>query len=613
MHLPVVVHQRDTGLCGKLRRPGAHRCDNEQSPHLSVKPIGPFYRTRTFCALQTIRRSHIAYNGSVAGAGPVEPAVQPVDLFLSYNRLDHDVVDAFCAQLRARGIHAFLDRDSLTPGLPWPQALESALISARAVAVFLGPHGLGGWQRREMSFALDLQVAAEKAARTYPVIPVLLKGADPAPSFLMVNTAIDLRSDQSIDLLLKTLGGAPPLALSPAQAANIRPYVGLHAFREEDSGFFFGRDTFVDRLFEAVKHHRVVAAVGPSGCGKSSVVFAGLLPRLRRQRPPNRTWEIASFTPGVYPWRRLADALVPLIEPDASEVERIARAGDLERALTGRAGALVSTVDRIQKISGGSDRLLLVVDQFEEIFTLTPAADRAAFLEVLLQAVNGAPLSIVLTLRADFYGRALESSRTLSDFLGRATVPIGPLLPAELKQAIEAPVLKAGGRFEPGLVDLIAEDVLSQPGQLPLLEYALAELWSRCSTPLARPAPPWLSRSMPIAGPANWPAPSRSGPSPCSPRWMRMARNRPANSSDGWSTLPGAGKTAAIRGGAPAGLKSAPTSGPWRRSSPGPTTACSSSPTMPVPTTIPSRSPTRPSFNTGPVCGSGSRKTAPQS
>ena len=407
--------------------------------------------------------------------------MQPVDVFLSYNRLDHDDVDAFCAQLRARGIHAFLDRDSLTPGLPWPQALESALISARAVAVFLGPNGLGGWQQREMWFALDLQEAARKAARIYPVIPVLLKGADPAPSFLMTNTAIDLRSGESIDLLLKMLGGAAPVGLSPAQAANLRPYVGLHAFREEDSGFFFGRDTFVDRLSEALEHHRVVAAVGPSGCGKSSVVFAGLLPHLRRRRPPNRTWEIASFTPGVYPWRRLADALVPLLEPDASEVERIARGGDLERALTGRADALVSTVDRILKISGGSDRLLLIVDQFEEIFTLTPAPDRAAFLEALLQAVDGAPLSIVLTLRADFYGRALESSRTLSDFLGRATVPIGPLLPAELKQAIEAPVLKAGGRFEPGLVDLITEDVLRQPGQLPLLEYALAELWSRCS------------------------------------------------------------------------------------------------------------------------------------
>src|SRR5215469_9689526 len=114
-------------------------------------------------------------------------------LFLSYNNADRSSVVAVQELLKQRGITTFLDRDQLAPGLPWPTALEDGLRAVRAVAVFLGRE-LGGWQKREMYFALDRQVREEKQGRPFPVIPVLLAGAELTPSFLFLNTWIDLRS-----------------------------------------------------------------------------------------------------------------------------------------------------------------------------------------------------------------------------------------------------------------------------------------------------------------------------------------------------------------------------------------------------------------------------------
>src|ERR1035441_4976959 len=113
-------------------------------------------------------------------------------LFLSYNSADRPSVVAVQKLLAARGITTFLDRDQLVPGMPWPQALEEGLRGVRAVAIFIGRE-LGGWQKREMRFALDRQVNEEKQGRTFPVIPVLLAGADLTTSFLLSNTWIDLR------------------------------------------------------------------------------------------------------------------------------------------------------------------------------------------------------------------------------------------------------------------------------------------------------------------------------------------------------------------------------------------------------------------------------------
>ena len=115
-----------------------------------------------------------------------------MQLFLSYNSADRIPVIAVQELLQARGINTFLDRDNLVSGLPWPQALEQALRAVNGVAVFIGCE-LGGWQKREMWFALDRQVRKEKEGRPFPVIPVLLHGADLTPSFLFINPSFSTR------------------------------------------------------------------------------------------------------------------------------------------------------------------------------------------------------------------------------------------------------------------------------------------------------------------------------------------------------------------------------------------------------------------------------------
>jgi len=209
-------------------------------------------------------------------------------LFLSYNSIDRPSVVALQKLLTARGIGTFLDRDQLVPGLPWPSALGEGLRGVSAVAVFIGRE-LGGWQKREMWFALDRQVIEEKQGRAFPVIPVLLAGADLTPSFLFANTWIDLRAEldslavaEQLDAFERAISAIVPATTSAAErAAPLCPYRGLEAFDEEHAAFFAGRSAFASELFKFTSRKELVVVVGPSGSGKSSVVQAGLVPILR--------------------------------------------------------------------------------------------------------------------------------------------------------------------------------------------------------------------------------------------------------------------------------------------------------------------------------------------
>jgi hypothetical protein len=227
-------------------------------------------------------------------------------LFLSYNSADRASVVVLQKLLEARGITTFLDRDRLVRGLPWPLALEEGLRRVSAVAVFIGRE-LGGWQKREMWFALDRQVHEDEQGRAFPVIPVLLPGADPTPGFLFSNTWIDLRSGlegaaaaEPLEGLERAIiRGAPAPAAIAERAAALCPYRGLEAFREEDAAFFAGRAAFARQLVDFTLGRDLVAVVGPSGSGKSSVVQAGLVPLLRRQFPPEATWDAIGLRPAV--------------------------------------------------------------------------------------------------------------------------------------------------------------------------------------------------------------------------------------------------------------------------------------------------------------------------
>jgi WD40 repeat protein len=415
-----------------------------------------------------------------------------MQLFLSYSSADRIPVIAVQKLLQARGINTFLDRDDLVSGLAWPQALEQALRAVDGVAVFIGRE-LGGWQKREMWFALDRQVREEQEGCAFPVIPVLLQGADLTPGFLFLNTWIDLRrgldgvfAAEALNAFERAIKATEPVrdyedsaAQMAERAAAICPYRGLQVFREEDAAFFVGRKALAEQLLDFTLGKSLVAIVGPSGSGKSSVVQAGLLPLLRRERPPASTWDAVSFTPGHDPFHRLASALIPLLEPNLSETARLAEAEELGRNLAAGRTRVEAVINRVIERSNGTGRLLLVADQFEELFTLTAEPDRRPFAQALLRALRSAPVTALVTLRADFYSQIITLDRELSGVLASAQVNIGALTPDELRESITVPARLVGLEFESGLVDRILTEIGSEPGRLPLVEFALTEIWER--------------------------------------------------------------------------------------------------------------------------------------
>ena len=259
------------------------------------------------------------------------------------------------------------------------------------------------------------------------------------------------------------------------------PYRGLFSFQEQDAPYFFGRESFTRQLVDAVQERPLVAVLGPSGSGKSSVVLAGLLPQLRQRA----NWLIISFRPGRDPFLGLASALLPHLEPDLSETDTLLEIRKLANALRSAEISLDDVITRVLEKNAETDRVLFVTDQFEELYTLCPEPeDRRNFLAAILTAVEAqgfrrAPaFSFVFTLRADFLEQAL-AFRPLADAIQDANLLLGPMFRAELRQSIEKPAEKLGVTFESGLVERILDDVGEKPGNLPLLEFALAMLWEQ--------------------------------------------------------------------------------------------------------------------------------------
>ena len=275
-------------------------------------------------------------------------------------------------------------------------------------------------------------------------------------------------------------GFVPPATLPPS------PYRGLFAFREADAPLFFGRDAFVAQLRAAAATQPLVAVVGASGTGKSSAVFAGLVPALR----PDPTWLVApgegySLRPGAQPLRALAATLLPLLDPGLSETARLHDLSALEAQLRQEPALLRDVVGRILAKHPPARRLLLVLDQFEELYTLgADPPEQQIFVDRLLAALPAPPpgrpppLTAVLTLRGDFYGAAL-AYRPLADALQGRVVNLGPMTAAELQAAIEQPALARGVGLGEGLTARLLEAVAAAPGELPLLEFTLDQLWAR--------------------------------------------------------------------------------------------------------------------------------------
>ena len=260
------------------------------------------------------------------------------------------------------------------------------------------------------------------------------------------------------------------------------PYRGLSTFREQDERFFFGRETYVEQLDAALSTHPLIALIGASGSGKSSVVYAGLIPRLRRQE----NWQILVFRPGEHPFHALVSEIMPLWQPDLHKGDALVEVKTVSDHIMRKRLSLHDVVDDMMQ--GNTDtRLLLVADQFEELYTLCRDEDeRRQFLDELFSLRDAAEISgrserhwrVILTMRADFLGNAL-SYRPFADAFHDSAIALGPMNQEEVRDAVELPARALDVGIEDGLITRILDDIGNGPGNLPLLEFALTELWTK--------------------------------------------------------------------------------------------------------------------------------------
>ncbi len=281
---------------------------------------------------------------------------------------------------------------------------------------------------------------------------------------------------------LRSAVSRQPSFTIPQLPITENPYKGLRAFGEGDTADFFGREALTQQLLvrmgEGGDLSRFLAVVGPSGSGKSSVVGAGLVPALRRGAlPGSDQWFIVELMPGPRPFEELEAALLRVAVDQPVGALHVT---PLLTQLMENERGLLRAVRRCLPDDPNVE-LVLVIDQFEEVFTLlADESERALLLSSLVTAAldERSRVRVVITLRADFTDRPLRYV-DFGELLRQRMEVVLPLTPDELERAIIGPAERVGLQFESGLAATILRDVGDQPGALPLLQYALTELFEK--------------------------------------------------------------------------------------------------------------------------------------
>ena len=408
--------------------------------------------------------------------------------FLSYSRRDQAAADCLRKQLCDGQIEVFKDDASIREGDPWLGLIERALDSCGAFVVLVGASGVRRWVAAETHAALIRHIDPEQEADRLPIFPVLLPGvsADALPALLRPIQATHWNGHASLpDRLLQAIRDR---ALQPARDRKIdgNPYVGLAAFQRSQAHLFFGRQReTLDALscFESRPDSapvRWLEVGGSSGSGKSSLVNAGLLPLIEEgwlwRRTKIEHWHcIGPMMPGGAPRERLAEALARAFGPQLAEMS------NLDDRLQGKDQALCHWLRGRKQ---ASTAFLLVIDQFEELFTFADRDQRRDFDRQLATALNDpeCPLYLITTVRSDFLNSFATDLPRLVEARNRwaRQWTLGPISDTGLREVIEGPARLAGLDVSEVRAAIVA-DAKDTPGALPLVENALDFLWARRS------------------------------------------------------------------------------------------------------------------------------------
>jgi hypothetical protein len=385
-----------------------------------------------------------------------EPISFPYDLFISCTKADLEWVQGFllpalglpverviCNQGQVSGAAAF------RLGASIPAEFERAVKGSRFTLLVLSLAYLADeWAK----FSEQLASYAAVAEQRNRLIPLEREKCE-LPLYIEFRVRLDCTDkdnwETAISKLRELLNQPEP---KPERIEC--PYPGMVPFRAEDARFFYGREDEIEEILQRLRNQRCLWVIGPSGSGKSSLIFGGILPRLARSgyfKPGY--WLVRTLRPGSEPGQNLATAL----------------GGDPARPEEAIVGLLTANAP--------ARRLLLVIDQLEELFAQASPAEQAVCIETikLLQAVE--TCTLLIALRADFYPDLMTSDLWPVDASQR--LEITPLRGQELRQAIKRPVHDVGVILEPDLLERLMADAAGEPGVLPMLQETMRLLWGK--------------------------------------------------------------------------------------------------------------------------------------
>ncbi|EDM75102.1 WD-40 repeat, partial [Plesiocystis pacifica SIR-1] len=414
----------------------------------------------------------------------------PSHVVVLYDPRDRPAAQRLCEDLLSLGVRPWIDLWELEPGADWSLRLEAAILEAPALLSCHDPRGASYYaavrarERREPA-TVYRAILPSTVSPPAPGGATRMREASWPDDVLALARRVGVDRERSRWLAYETgrgpiaaesssAGGVPTtVGALPDQGRALSPYRGLEPFREAHARWLFGRSAEVSRLLAALERgERFVTLVGASGSGKSSLLMAGLCPALRCGALGARDWSVAYLRPGARPCEALARALATHCEGAPSAA-----------ALLDNPASLLSSLSRRE------GRLLLVIDQLEELFTMAgldaaaPAREARAFVANLVEATQpqvqlDSRVWVVASLRADFLQPALQAGGLGQVMRESARATLATLDAAQVRATIERPLARVGYRIEPALVDKLVL-ASSEPGRLPLLQYVLGELWER--------------------------------------------------------------------------------------------------------------------------------------
>ena len=376
-------------------------------------------------------------------------------LFISYTEADSAWVKGYLLEALKQANIDYYSEEEFDPGKPKIEEFENAIKHSDRILLVISRAYLADSENGYNRFFSLMAQSHGVQTGIWRIIPLILETVTLPPSldFLTPLLATNVEERQEVIEKLLRVQQEPSSDTPPKPPC---PYPGMRPFDEENSHLFFGRDQLIESFIQSLRSYQFIAAIGASGSGKSSLIFAGLIPKLKKSGLFGKgEWLVCKVRPSNVPLQILGTAL----NTDLAELDGV--------------------VDQMLKTQPKAEHLLLVIDQFEELFTLESRDDILHFQKALLGLVKIPKCYVVITIRADFYGNLMASP--LWEIAENHLLNIKPLDEKGLRQAITEPANKSKPMVfvEPELLECFVSEAAGEPGIMPFVQETLVQLWEK--------------------------------------------------------------------------------------------------------------------------------------